>query len=288
LPGTAAGAEELERSSTTRTIPAPIAAAASVISASVTGRARFRGPAPGPPRGMADAASGPPGPPPPVESPAWPGDSSSSGQRSSGHSPSGSSPGRSSPGRSPLAGSPGDRAPSDRSSPGRSSPGRSPLAGSPGDRAPSDRSSPGRSSPGRSPLPGSPGHRAPSGPVGAEGRCDMDASPASHGHRSLDWAPRRRPRMARRGPPAGFMITEYPRQMRPGMFRDHETAEGITPAGAGVPSASQAAAPRVASRLHQLALWPTRMTTPEPSRLVRPLAMLMGPADVTAVQPSAA
>src|SRR6266851_9695377 len=96
-------------------------------------------------------------------------------------------------------------------------------------------------------------------------------------------------RMARRGPPAGFMIPEYPRHIRPGMFRDHETAARATgrdhtPAGAGCPAHPGCLVPgciTVTPDRHPGRPWTTTpgrpwTTTPETSRPVRPRAMLAG------------
>ena len=221
---------------------------------------------------MADAAGGLPGPPPPAESSARPGGSSSSGQRSSGHSPSDCSPGRSSTGRpsrgrSPLPGSP--------------------VPGSPGHRAPSGCSSLSRFSPGRSPLPGSPGHLAPSGPAGAEGRCDMDA-PLPPMVTVFGLGTAAPARMARRGPP-GFMNTEYPRHTHGRecsviMKLQHGPRAGITPRPVPGAQRIQAASSRVASRLHQTGTRanPERRPRADPgrrprtSRPVQPRAMLAG------------
>src|SRR6266851_2394188 len=112
-------------------------------------------------------------------------------------------------------------------------------------------------------------------------------------------------RMARRGPPAGFMITEYPRHIRPGMFRDHETAARATgrdhtPAGAGCPAHPGCLVPgciTVTPDRHPGRPWTTTpgrpwTTTPEPpAQYGRERCSPAGGwsrADVTVLQPSAA
>src|ERR1039458_4063444 len=113
-PGAAVVAEgELDRSTTPSTIPAPAAAAASAITASVPGRTRrLSAPWPGTPAGLTAAGHGSPAPPPPADPPLRPAGSSSSGHKSSGHSsPPASSPGPDSPGHPAPPGSPGHRPP---------------------------------------------------------------------------------------------------------------------------------------------------------------------------------